>query len=277
MSMNLYDIASRESNVKPDERRAHERFGGRVVVRVGTKKAVNKGLVHNLSAGGLGIYTRVVYPPGTVVALALEAATPNSQGPGQEIGLSGEVRWTRIVSGTPPEAVFEMGIRLMDPSPAYAQYFANVSSPETITEVVVAEPSDAPHGTSLAGLDRRDVARRAAVLPVEFVEPGDVAATLTRNITSGGAFISATAGLEMGMVAVVDVRLPDISEPVRALGRVVHVRPSTGPNDPGGVGLRFLRVYAGSEQRLRDYLDGLQKKLGVSEVAVLRGIDLRPN
>ena len=72
MSISLHEVLTNLPAIRPDERRGEDRIAGRILVRVGTKRAANKGLVHNLSLGGLGIYTRVVYPPGTAVALLLE-------------------------------------------------------------------------------------------------------------------------------------------------------------------------------------------------------------
>jgi hypothetical protein len=310
MSISLQDIASQADQVRHDNRRAHERVAGRVVIRIGTKRAVNKGLVHNLSLGGIGVYTRCVYPPGTVVAVAVDTEAGTAEAgtaaagtagsdtagsgaagavPGAELALAGEVRWTRIVSGNPPDAVYEMGIRLIEPPKEYGRFFADVAERSSRRPTSHAPNFTAGSAVPSANADWHDVASDAPApadderridprfdlaVPVTFVEPPDVASTLTRNIAGGGAFVVGATSLEVGMVAVIDVRLPEIPEPVRALGRVAHVRPSCGPGDPGGVGLRFLRFYAGSEERLITYLDGLEKSLGVTQVHIVRGVDL---
>lgn len=234
----LLDIARREGRPRPDERRAHERVSSRLVVRIGTKRPTNKGLVHNLSVGGLGVYTRVVYPPGTLVTLVLEPDGPDST----TLSLTGEIRWTRIVHGTPPEAVYEMGCRFIDASPSYLRFFsAHVQASCAKREEPVAF---APLAESLdSGTECREDVRHDAWLPIEFVDPPDMAATLTRNIASGGAFIQGGQSLKVGAIAIVEVKLPssDDGEPVRAIARVVHVRTPVSEHDQGGVGLRFLR------------------------------------
>jgi PilZ domain len=261
----LLEIARSEGRPGPDERRTHERVTSKLVVRIGTKRPTNMGLVHNLSVGGLGIYTRVVYPPGTLVTMVLEPDGPDST----TLSLTGEVRWTRIVHGTSPEAVYEMGCRFIDATPSYLRFFsAHLKANRAKCEEPVAF---APLAESLdSGTDRREEGRLGAWLPIEFVDPPDMAATLTRNITSGGAFIQGGETLKVGAIAIVEVKLPSIDdgEPVRAIARVVHVRNPVSVHDQGGVGLRFLRFYAGGREKLDAYLAGIEASLGVGVVHV---------
>ncbi len=249
----LQDIANRQAPVGSDERRGHERVGGRVLVRIGTRQALNRGLVHNLSLGGLGVYTRVVYPPGTTVTVTVEGG-----GGATLLSVEGQVRWSRIVDGVNPDAVYEMGIRLMDVTAEYKAFFADHCARQS---GVVATPRPAPAEAPAAD-ERRVQARKEAYLPVEFVDPPDLAPTLTRNITCGGALVQGCTELTEGAIVVVDVRLPEIPEAIRAIGIVKHVRQAS-PGDPGGVGLAFERFYAGARERLAGYLDEVSRTRGV--------------
>lgn len=209
-------------------------------VRFGTKKLTQEGAVHNISEGGLGLFTSVVYPPGKEFDLELEVGSVI-------VPVRGEVRWTRLLPADQRGGhTYEMGIRVIEPPVAYVALFRQLQK--------------------RFGPNRHST-RAKARIPLRFVQPSDVASAMTRNIAGGGAFAATDQPLKVGMLAVVELRLPGITDEVRAVARVAHVRDGSDGGEPG-VGLRFLRLVAGGQDRLRRYLDGIKRQLNIDEIRV---------
>lgn len=220
----------------------------RLELRFGTQALAHRGLVHNISGNGLGVFTRVVYPPGK----AFDAVVVNEAG--EEVSLLAEVRWTRLL----PEDFgaglkYEMGVRLIDPSFAWKVFF------DQIRDV----------------MERRASAvRLGELLAARFVKPAEVAGPLTRSIAHGGAWIPTADEPRPGKIAVVELALHGLADTIWAVGRVERVVPVQDGGGTGAVDLRYLRLVAGEDAPLRERLDQATDELGVAQVRVLSGREL---
>lgn len=163
-----------------------------------------------------------VRPTGSEIAFRLH------HGGGVDVSLDGLVTGNRHVpDGYCGSARYALSVHLIDPPREYRAFCKAVQE----------------------ALDRRRAPRFSAELPVEFVEPPGLAATLTRNIAEGGAFI-ATDQLAMGARVAIRVALPGVPERMHAVGEVVRV-------GADGVGLKFVSLEMGAKR----LLDGLLVQL----------------
>ena len=233
------------SRISHDERRSD---GPRITQRLDLwfgagNQLSHRGLIHNMSKGGLGLFTRAVYPPGKIFNLTL--IRPD----GVQLPLQGEVRWTRLL---PREGVtgekYEMGVRVMEVSDAYSALFEQVRA-------------EAEHEEDRAG-DR-------GLIKVEFDSPRHAAHILNRHVETGAAWAFLKDKPSQDMVALVPVKLPGISDEMYALGRVSSVDTEPEGGHPPRVLLRFLRLFAGSGDPIAAKLDSAERDLGVARLTVL--------
>jgi type IV pilus assembly protein PilZ len=97
--------------------------------------------------------------------------------------------------------------------------------------------------------DRREGARTAIELKVEYKRLNTFFADYTRNISKGGTFIRTDKPLDIGTEFVFALGIPNLPEPVRLRGRVVWTTPPERATDssPAGMGIRFQ--YTSVEER----------------------------
>jgi len=221
------------------------RLNSGLVVHFGTTAAIQSGIVHNMSPSGIGMFTRVVYPPGTRFQLTL---VPEE---GDKVQCDGEVRWTRLLAN--PHRVahkYEMGVMLLAPPYHFTELFNRIWGDH----------------------ERQLVAqRRGGALPVSFVEPAHTAPTVNGWVAEGGAYIFSGEKPKVGNLLFVRVHLPQLRDVVWALGRVDHVRLAAG-DDPGGVAVRYLRLLAGDQVAIQADLERLdaQHNVGIARVVTAK-------
>ena len=196
-----------------------------------------------MSKGGLGLFTRAVYPLGKTFNLTL--IRPD----GVQLPLEGEVCWTRLL---PREGVtgekYEMGVRIMDVSDAYSALFEKVR--------VEAEREE-------------DRAGDRGLIKVEFDSPRHAAHVLNRHMESGVAWTFLKDKPSQDMVVLVPITLPGLSDEVYALGRVSAVETEPDSGHPPRVLLRFLRLFAGRGDLIKAQLDSAEQDLGFARLPVL--------
>jgi len=74
------------------------------------------------------------------------------------------------------------------------------------------------------------------------------------DLSEGGSFIRADLLLEQGEQLSLEFRVPGVSRPVRAQGRVAWVRRFPEPALPGGMGFEFLTMSEEDRAVLAEYL-----------------------
>jgi type IV pilus assembly protein PilZ len=97
--------------------------------------------------------------------------------------------------------------------------------------------------------DRRNNARHAIELSVEYKRLNTFFADYTRNISKGGTFIRTDRPLDVTTEFVFALTIRGLPEPLRLRGRVKWiVKPADAtPNSPAGMGIEFQ--YANDEER----------------------------
>lgn len=97
--------------------------------------------------------------------------------------------------------------------------------------------------------DRRNNARHAIELSVEYKRLNTFFADYTRNISKGGTFIRTDRPLDVTTEFVFALTIRGLPEPLRLRGRVKWiVTPADAtPNSPAGMGIEFQ--YANDEER----------------------------
>jgi hypothetical protein len=199
-------------------------------VSFGTHDRTNSALLDNISPNGMGLLTPVVYPPGTLFEFGVETSSGL-------IEAIAEVRWTRLLAArNRPELKFEMGIRIDEPPDGWGAM---------VTRATAAAP--APEKPALF---------------LRFMEPANTAPLINDYVQSDSAHIAGDDEPEHGDLVLVPATLPEIKDTGWALGRVAQVRRRAG-SDPGGVGLRYLRLMAGDEPEVRGDLKKLAESTGL--------------
>ncbi len=102
-------------------------------------------------------------------------------------------------------------------------------------------------------VQRREWARVDAAVPVEvrFGEPGTgLAATVTLNVSGGGALIRDPVGLPLGTEVTVELRLD--GEPIRAAGRIVR------ETEDGAKGVELTGLADADRDRLARFVTARQ-------------------
>ncbi len=92
--------------------------------------------------------------------------------------------------------------------------------------------------------------------------PDELTAILNGALGTKPPQLDIAAKPQHGELVLVPATLAEVTDTAWALGRIVEVRETDGA-DPGGVGLRYLRMVAGPESTIRADLGMLSAKLGV--------------
>lgn len=101
----------------------------------------------------------------------------------------------------------------------------------------------------MSASDRRNNARHAIELSVEYKRLNTFFADYTRNISKGGTFIRTDRPLDVKTEFVFALTIRGLPEPLRLRGRVKWIvkPPDATPDSPAGMGIEFM--YANDEER----------------------------
>lgn len=122
------------------ERRRHSRKKKQLEVRFGPGDLAHSGYAQDISAGGIYLQARIVYPPGTVLALQIDY-------PDGTVGTRGVVRWSRDL---PP--VFKRTLRC-----GMGVEFLEAPREEKVTEPAqVVRPAPSPRAGKGVPADVKD-------------------------------------------------------------------------------------------------------------------------
>jgi uncharacterized protein (TIGR02266 family) len=103
--------------------------------------------------------------------------------------------------------------------------------------------------------ERRDRVRCEVHIDIEVHSGERTHAGVTRDLSEAGAFVATELELEVGSTVELCVHLPSRPEPLRCLGEVRWRRaPGSVPGEPGGVGLRFVRLESESRRAVQAFL-----------------------
>jgi type IV pilus assembly protein PilZ len=216
------------------EDRIQKRRTGRMVVRYGAERPTALGFMTNFSAGGLGVQGPKLFPVGTRLELVLDLTTRTS------IPLRGEVRWVRSsVPLAARQGMGEMGVRLMERSPRYAEF---------VQEQI------------RAGNERRLHPRWVDAVEVFFDDPRDLVRQYTENISRGGLYLWTSEPVDPGATLRLRLVIPDLLDAIPVEAVVTRVEPaeeSTGYRY--GLGMRFVHFEDADRRQLDDYIERLRK------------------
>lgn len=117
---------------------------------------------------------------------------------------------------------------------------------------------------SVRSSERRFGSRTPIELKVEYKRLNTLFADYTRNISKGGTFIRTKKPLKIGTEFLFALSAPQMSEPIRILGRVQWITDEASATEerPAGMGIRF--VYADDDERAR--VEGTVERLMSSEL-----------
>ena len=103
--------------------------------------------------------------------------------------------------------------------------------------------------------ERRKHPRIPIRLRVKYKSAKDFFEDYSGNISASGMFIRTKEPVEYGTKVLLEFVLPDIPLTVRGLGEVVRViKEGESENEPGGMGIKFLKFDSGSEENIRKFI-----------------------
>ena len=103
--------------------------------------------------------------------------------------------------------------------------------------------------------ERRKHPRIPIKLRVKYRSAKDFFEDYSGNISAGGMFIRTREPVEYGTKVLLEFVLPEIPMTVRGLGEVVRVvREGVSQEEPGGMGIKFLKFDAGSEESIKKFI-----------------------
>jgi uncharacterized protein (TIGR02266 family) len=79
------------------------------------------------------------------------------------------------------------------------------------------------------------------------------------NLSDGGFFVATHIHEEIGERFQFTIRLPDTGKVVKGVGEVRwHRHKDEGPEEPAGMGIRFVELEEGSQEAVDEFLAGLE-------------------
>jgi uncharacterized protein (TIGR02266 family) len=106
-------------------------------------------------------------------------------------------------------------------------------------------------------VERRRTDREPLVVRVAYATVDALFSEFSRNINEGGLFIETEAPVEMDARVQLQFSLPGSDEPIKAVGRVVHVGPA-GRGGPAGIGIEFEELDARARERIDELVQQLR-------------------
>ncbi len=122
--------------------------------------------------------------------------------------------------------------------------------------------------------DRRNDARHAIILRVEYKRMNTFFADYAKNISKGGTFIRTTKPLDIGTEFVFVLSIPGQAEHLQLRGEVMWTVEESQANEerPAGMGIRFRFAEEAERTRLDEVVAALMsEKLGGGVAAKLLG------
>lgn len=222
-------------------RRELERLPGVYQVEFKHLDEAGKGVVVDLSTGGMRLRTNHTIEEGMLLSLSLV-------GPDyQTIQLDGKIRWLSEMSPTPVQPhpfAFEAGILVPDPSEELASLFDKQSA---------------------KFIDFRDWPRFPQKLRIDMAGPGVCETTFALNISRRGLFLMNQRDLDIGQMVQMRTSLEGSSETLELHGNVVYLLTQEDAEEVGtapGVGVRLGNLAPATKQKYLEFLDTIKKKHG---------------
>lgn len=90
------------------------------------------------------------------------------------------------------------------------------------------------------GIEKRKHPRSPILLKVRYRHAGAFLADYTENISAGGVFIATDLAIPQGTTLHFEVSFPGLLDPIDLTGVVMWCRSQATPDEPAGIGVRFL-------------------------------------
>ncbi|HKQ68354.1 MAG TPA: TIGR02266 family protein [Polyangiaceae bacterium] len=102
---------------------------------------------------------------------------------------------------------------------------------------------------------RRAHARHDVELEVTLESETNFYQGLTENLSEGGLFIATHLVRPLGTSIEVSLKLPNLAEPIRAVGTVRWIREYSDTSDTSpGMGVRFEQIEPEQQERIREFV-----------------------
>ncbi len=106
------------------------------------------------------------------------------------------------------------------------------------------------------GSERREDERIDTNIEIQFKEKGSFTRSYMLNVSNGGLFIKTTQPLPLEAKVNLLVTLPETSEAMNIIGRVVWINPKAGDNIfPPGMGIQFLDLSKEHKDIIKAFVD----------------------
>lgn len=103
----------------------------------------------------------------------------------------------------------------------------------------------------MPSLERRYADRYAVSLAVEIHDEHGFTIHVAQNVSVGGAFVFHPAPIAVGEQLLLSFQIPGDGRPIRCDGAVVNIQ----DGDISGMGVRFVGMSTGDQERLRSFLE----------------------
>ena len=129
------------------------------------------------------------------------------------------------------------------------------SEDQSLGEASFARTTDRP-------ANRRTQPRFAVSLSVTLASEHNFYQGLVENLSAGGVFVATHQRRAVGEHMEIEIRIEGEDAPVKGVGEVRWVRAYSATSDVSpGLGLRFLQLEAGAEERIQRFLQNREPLL----------------
>lgn len=129
--------------------------------------------------------------------------------------------------------------------------FAQLINAEISAKPIHNEQSGNPEASSK---DKRTEPRCAVSLRVSYKTFDEFMDEYTKNVSRRGMFIRTTRPHKLHEIAELDLYVPELPDPIRIKGEIVHVNLNAPRAEDSGVGIKFLDIDDQSREALISFI-----------------------